>query len=75
MHTKRFYIHRIIIPGQIVENPNFQPILVVKEWSTFCGFYAAPNIFACSLLSLLQKLIKYKQASASSMYITKYLCH
>jgi hypothetical protein len=29
--TKRFYMHIIIIPEQIVENPNFKPILVVKE--------------------------------------------
>ena len=31
-------MHIIIIPEQIVENPNFKPILVVKELSTFCGF-------------------------------------
>jgi hypothetical protein len=49
------YIHKIIIPEQIVENPNFNLILVVKEWSTFCGFCATPNIFACSLPSLQQK--------------------
>ena len=29
--TKRFYIHIIIIPEQIVQNPNFKTILVVKE--------------------------------------------
>ena len=37
-HTKRSYTHIIIIPEQIVENPNFNLILVVKEWPTFCGF-------------------------------------
>ena len=46
------YIHKIIIPEQIVENPDFKPILGVKESPTFCDFYAAPIIFACSLLSL-----------------------
>ena len=55
VHTKRFYIHIIIIPEQIVENPNFKLILVVKEWSTFLGFCATPNIFAFSLMSLQQK--------------------
>ena len=76
VHTKRFYMHESIIPEQIVENPNFKPLLVVKEWPTFCGFCAAPNIFACSLLSLQKKLIKYKQPSACGrMYITKYLCY
>ena len=29
--TKRSYMHIIIIPEQIVENPNSKPILVVKE--------------------------------------------
>ena len=58
-------MHKSIIPEQIVENPNFKPLLVVKEWPTFCGFCAAPNIFACILLSLQKKLIKCKQASAN----------
>ena len=49
MRTKRSYIHKIIIPEQFFENPNFKMILVVKEWPTLCGIYAAPNIFACSL--------------------------
>ena len=40
-------MHIIIIPEQIVENPNFKPILVVKEWPTFYGFWAKPNILAC----------------------------
>jgi hypothetical protein len=31
MRTKRSYMHIIIIPEQIVENPNFKPILVGKE--------------------------------------------
>ena len=31
VYTKRFYMHIIIIPEQIVENPNFMLILVVKE--------------------------------------------
>ena len=31
LYTKRSYMHIIIIPGQIVENPNFKLILVVKE--------------------------------------------
>jgi hypothetical protein len=31
-------IHKIIIPEQIVKNPNFKLILVVKEWPTFCVF-------------------------------------
>ena len=31
VHTKRSYMHIMIIPEQIVENPNFRPILVVKE--------------------------------------------
>jgi hypothetical protein len=31
VHTKRSYMHIIIIPEQIVENPNFKLILVVKE--------------------------------------------
>ena len=31
VYTKRFYMHIIIIPEQIVENPNFKPILVEKE--------------------------------------------
>ena len=35
VHTKRFYMHIIIIPEQIVKNPNFKLILVVKELSTF----------------------------------------
>ena len=58
-------MHKIIIPGQIVENPNLKPILVVKVQLTFCGYRAAPNILACvlcSVLSLQQKL-KYKLAS------------
>ena len=38
VHTKRSYMHIIIIPEQIVENSNFKPILFVKEQSTFCGF-------------------------------------
>jgi hypothetical protein len=29
--TKRFNMHIIIIPEQIVKNPNFKPILIVKE--------------------------------------------
>ena len=31
VYTKRFYRHIMIIPEQIVENPNFKPFLVVKE--------------------------------------------
>ena len=31
VYTKRSNMHIIIIPEQIVENPNFKPILVVKE--------------------------------------------
>jgi hypothetical protein len=31
-------MHKIIISEQIVENHNSKPILVVKEWPTFCGF-------------------------------------
>ena len=31
VYTKRFNMHIIIIPEQIVKNPNFKPILVVKE--------------------------------------------
>ena len=31
LYTKRFNMHIIIIPEQIVENPNFKLILVVKE--------------------------------------------
>ena len=31
-------MHILIIPEQIVENHNFKPILVVKEWPIFCGF-------------------------------------
>ena len=31
VYTKRFNMHPIIIPEQIVENPNFKLILVVKE--------------------------------------------
>ena len=31
VYTNRFYMHIIIIPEQIVENPNFKLILVVKE--------------------------------------------
>ena len=58
MRTKRCYIHKIIIPEQIVENPIFKPILVVKEWSTFCGFYATPNIFVCSLPITLAEINK-----------------
>ena len=38
VHTKRSYIHKIKIPEQIVENPNFKTILIVKEWSTFWWF-------------------------------------
>ena len=34
----------MIIPEQIVENPNFKLILVVKDWPTFCVFCAAPNM-------------------------------
>ena len=37
-------MHIIIIPEQIVENPNFKLILVVKECSTFWGFSATPNM-------------------------------
>jgi hypothetical protein len=48
-------MHIIIIPEQIIENLNFKLILVVKEWSTFWGFCATSNIFACSLMSLQQK--------------------
>ena len=47
VYTKRSYMHIIIIPEQIVENPNFKPILVVKEWPTFCGFRAEQNILVC----------------------------
>ena len=31
VYTKRSNMHKIIIPEQIVENPNFKLILVVKE--------------------------------------------
>ena len=31
VYTKRSYMHIIIIPEQIVKNPNFKPILVIKE--------------------------------------------
>ena len=31
VYTKRFNMHIIIIPEQIVENPNFKLILVEKE--------------------------------------------
>ena len=38
VHTKRSYMHKTIIPEQIVENPNFKPLLVVKEWPTLMWF-------------------------------------
>ena len=53
-------MHKIIIPEQIVENPNFKLILVVKEWPTL--FVHTKYISTCSVLSLQQKL-KYTQAS------------
>ena len=31
-------MHKTIIPEQIVENPNFKPLLVVKEWPTLMWF-------------------------------------
>ena len=38
VHMKRSYMHKLIIPEQIAENPNFKPILVIKEWPTFLCF-------------------------------------
>ena len=38
VHTKRSYMHKLIIPEQIVENPNFKQILVVKERPPFLCF-------------------------------------
>ena len=45
VRTKRCYIYKIIIPEQIVENPNFKPILVVKEWPTFLFFFVTHQIY------------------------------
>ena len=49
----------IIIPEQIVKNPNFKPILVVKEQSTF---FRTKYISMFNVISLQQKL-NYSQLS------------
>jgi hypothetical protein len=38
-------MYKIIIPEQIVENPNFKMILVVKEWPTFLWFFELHQIY------------------------------
>ena len=51
VHTKRSYIHKIIIPRQIVENPNFKPILVVKVWQIFLWFLCRTK-YICMLFTV-----------------------
>jgi hypothetical protein len=53
-------MHKIIIPEQIVENPNFKLILVVKELPTL--IVRTKYISMNSVLSLHEKL-KYTHAS------------
>ena len=56
-------MHKIIILEQIVENPNFKPILVIKGLSTILYFLSCIKYISMfSVLSLQQKL-KYTQVS------------
>ena len=38
IHKGPGYMHKVINPEQIIENPNFKPLLVVKEWPILMWF-------------------------------------